>query len=72
MSNLEYAKELAPESPEWVHEEIAFQLGRRDAEIERLREALRKCLDLMHNGGTWDIGEQHRMAALAGKEEEDD
>jgi hypothetical protein len=34
-------------------------------DIDRLREALSRCLDLMHNGGTWSLDEQERFAALA-------
>ena len=50
------------------------KLGKRPCQTGRcmeyleLQSALRRCLELMHNGGTWDIGEQHRMATLAGKE----
>ena len=53
------------------------KLGKRPCQTGRcmeyleLQSALRRCLELMHNGGTWDIGEQHRMATLAGKEPRD-
>ena len=67
MTNQKYIRNLAPSAAGWVQDQIADDLDRRDAKIERLQEALRKCLDLMHNGGTWGIEEQKYIAALAGE-----
>ena len=37
MSTLEYISSLAPESPEWVHQQIAEEIDKRDAEIAALK-----------------------------------
>lgn len=41
----EYISELAPETESWVHEQIADDLARRDAEITRLRSLVKEAYE---------------------------
>ena len=78
MTNQEYIRNLAPSAAGWVQDQIADDLDRRDAKIERLQEALNQAaeaLDLAqallerssHHPKILEAYRQAR-AALAGKE----
>jgi hypothetical protein len=64
--DFEHRQEVERLNDALIHQMTQGQLYRE--EIERFQEALSRCLDLMNNGGTWNLEEQKRFAALATKE----